>query len=132
MNGSSNQSHMNRRGNTRGPRRYSATPWEIVDIERRRSGGGDGEHIDDSVPTSDNHRHVFRTSSPSSLGGSPIITTGDPHHQRAPSLGELHQELENEQEAQVVRATLAWTSALATYLSLDANDFVVLRTGSCR
>lgn len=25
-----------------------------------------------------------------------------PHHQRAPSLGELHQELENEQEAQVV------------------------------
>jgi hypothetical protein len=28
----------------------------------------------------------------------------DPHHQRAPSLGELHQELEAEQEAQVVRA----------------------------
>ncbi len=27
----------------------------------------------------------------------------DPHHHRAPSLGELHQELENEQEAQVVR-----------------------------
>ncbi|KAL5362541.1 hypothetical protein BJX96DRAFT_177242 [Aspergillus floccosus] len=103
MNGSSNQSPMNRRGNPRGPRRYSATPWEIVDIERRRSAGGDGEPIDDPVPSSDNHRHVFRTSSPSSLGGSPIITTGDPHHQRAPSLGELHQELENEQEAQVNR-----------------------------
>ncbi|KAK5010208.1 hypothetical protein LTR39_004763 [Cryomyces antarcticus] len=29
--------------------------------------------------------------------------TADPHHQRAPSLGELHQELENEQEAQVNR-----------------------------
>lgn len=46
--------------------------------------------------------HALRTSSPSSLGGSPVIATGDPHHQRAPSLGELHQELENEQEAQVV------------------------------
>lgn len=27
---------------------------------------------------------------------------GDPHHQRAPSLGEIHQEMEQEQEAQVV------------------------------
>lgn len=32
--------------------------------------------------------------------GSP--TTMDPHHHRAPSLGELHQELEAEQEAHVV------------------------------
>ena len=47
--------------------------------------------------------HSFRTSSPHSIGGSPIIATGDPHHQRAPSLGEIHQELEQEQEAQVVR-----------------------------
>lgn len=46
--------------------------------------------------------HSFRTSSPQTLGGSPTIATGDPHHQRAPSLGELHQELEQEQEAQVV------------------------------
>ena len=46
--------------------------------------------------------HAFRTTSPSSIGGSPTIATGDPHHQRAPSLGELHQELEQEQEAQVV------------------------------
>jgi hypothetical protein len=44
----------------------------------------------------------FRTSSPHSLAGSPIIATGDPHHFRAPSLGEVHQELEQEQEAQVV------------------------------
>lgn len=29
--------------------------------------------------------------------------TADPHHQRQPSLGEIHQELENEQEAQVNR-----------------------------
>ena len=46
--------------------------------------------------------HAFRTSSPQAIGGSPTIATGDPHHQRAPSLGELHQELEQEQEAQVV------------------------------
>jgi hypothetical protein len=46
--------------------------------------------------------HAFRTASPSSHGGSPIFATADPHHQRAPSLGELHQELEQEQEAQVV------------------------------
>lgn len=46
--------------------------------------------------------HSFRTTSPHSIGGSPTIATGDPHHQRAPSLGELHQELEQEQEAQVV------------------------------
>ncbi|RAL17762.1 uncharacterized protein BO97DRAFT_419990 [Aspergillus homomorphus CBS 101889] len=47
--------------------------------------------------------NALRTSSSSSLGGSPIIAMGDPHHQRAPSLGELHQELEQEQEAQVNR-----------------------------
>jgi hypothetical protein len=45
----------------------------------------------------------YRTTSPQSLSGSPIISTGDPHHNRAPSLGEIHQELEQEQEAQVVR-----------------------------
>lgn len=46
--------------------------------------------------------HLFRTSSPHSIVGSPIAGIGDPHHQRAPSLGEIHQELEQEQEAQVV------------------------------
>lgn len=36
-------------------------------------------------------------------GHSPVLSsTGDPHHHRAPSLGEMHQELEQEQEAQVV------------------------------
>ncbi|EED15447.1 conserved hypothetical protein [Talaromyces stipitatus ATCC 10500] len=63
-----------------------------------------------AIAGTDHHEHrspsfsnYFRTASPSSLGGSPIIATGDPHHQRAPSLGELHQELEQEQEAQVNR-----------------------------
>jgi hypothetical protein len=60
------------------------------------------------LPASDHRDHrssigyAFRTASPSSHGGSPIFATADPHHQRAPSLGELHQELEQEQEAQVV------------------------------
>ena len=44
----------------------------------------------------------YRTASPHSLTGSPIISGGDPHHFRTPSLGEIHQELEQEQEAQVV------------------------------
>lgn len=35
-----------------------------------------------------------------------------PQHQRAPSLGELHQELENEQEAQVVRTPLRGENAI--------------------
>ncbi|PGH36741.1 hypothetical protein GX50_00401 [[Emmonsia] crescens] len=46
---------------------------------------------------------AYRTHSPTSIGGNPTIATGDPHHQRAPSLGEIHQELEQEQEAQVNR-----------------------------
>jgi len=52
-----------------------------------------------------NESHVsgYRTSSPHSLTGSPIMATGDPHHFRAPSLGEIHQEIEQEQEAQVNR-----------------------------
>ncbi|KAL2061620.1 hypothetical protein VTL71DRAFT_6997 [Oculimacula yallundae] len=50
-----------------------------------------------------NEPHIsHRTASPHSLTGSPIIPTGDPHH-RAPSLGEIHQEIEQEQEAQVNR-----------------------------
>jgi hypothetical protein len=51
--------------------------------------------------------YAFRNASPTSLGGSPTIATGDPHHQRAPSLGEIHQELEQEQEAQVVCPSIA-------------------------
>ena len=40
------------------------------------------------------------TASPRPISGSPLLA--DPHHHRAPSLGELHQELEAEQEAHVV------------------------------
>ncbi|KAL3462920.1 hypothetical protein BJX64DRAFT_135524 [Aspergillus heterothallicus] len=94
------------------PRRHHP----ISGSERRRSGnltlslGNNGYSNEPSstgdIPPSD-HRssisHGIRTSSPSNIGGSPVIGTGDPHHQRTPSLGELHQELEQEQEAQVNR-----------------------------
>ncbi|XXG98102.1 hypothetical protein Hte_004421 [Hypoxylon texense] len=43
------------------------------------------------------------TVSPRPMSTSPLLIGGDPHHNRAPSLGELHQELEAEQEAQVNR-----------------------------
>ncbi|KAJ5319803.1 hypothetical protein PENANT_c026G11365 [Penicillium antarcticum] len=80
--------------------------------ERRRSAAGINLNLSempanngDAVPS--DHRssigHAFRTTSPSSHGSSPVFATADPHHQRAPSLGELHQELEQEQEAQVNR-----------------------------
>ncbi|KAF3402263.1 hypothetical protein DPV78_004565 [Talaromyces pinophilus] len=62
-----------------------------------------GAGVEHHEHRSSSFSNYFRTASPSSLGGSPIIATGDPHHQRAPSLGELHQELEQEQEAQVNR-----------------------------
>ncbi|KAH8197184.1 hypothetical protein TruAng_008638 [Truncatella angustata] len=43
-------------------------------------------------------------SSPRPMSGSPLLmATRDPYHNRTPSLGELHQELEAEQEAQVNR-----------------------------
>ena len=62
---------------------------------------GDLQRLDHGANTS--HGHSWQTTSPSVIGGSPTIATGDPHHSRHQSLGELHQELEQEQEAQVVR-----------------------------
>ena len=50
---------------------------------------------------------TYRTASPHSITGSPVMASGgDPRHFRTPSLGEIHQELEQEQEAQVVRRFL--------------------------
>ncbi|KAL2820406.1 hypothetical protein BJX63DRAFT_313045 [Aspergillus granulosus] len=103
-------SHSNNTSNitTELPRRHHP----ISGLERRRSGNlnlntsNDDPGLGD-IPVSSDHRssisHGIRTSSPSNIGGSPVISTGDPHHQRTPSLGELHQELEQEQEAQVNR-----------------------------
>lgn len=78
--------------------------------ERRRSNVAMSLSLSDpalpgpsELSTSDHRTNYFTTGSPSSIGGSSVIATGDPHHhQRTPSLGEIHQELEQEQEAQVV------------------------------
>lgn len=64
---------------------------------------------DPSLPSpgemvNENQVSSYRTSSPQPLAGSPVMATGVPHHFRTPSLGEIHQELEQEQEAQVVRS----------------------------
>lgn len=56
--------------------------------------------------------------SPQPLSSSPL--TADPHHHRAPSLGELHQELEAEQEAHVVGTCLDATPRHATRLTANA------------
>lgn len=73
---------------------------------------------DPSVPgpgemVNDPHAGSYTNASPSSLSGSPIISSGDPHHYRNPSLGEIHQELEQEQEAQVVRYPLEQCCSVA-------------------
>lgn len=67
-------------------------------------------HIaDPAVPSpgemvSDSQNGSYVTSSPRRVSASPrMIPSRGPHHNRAPSLGELHQELENEQEYQVNR-----------------------------
>lgn len=85
---------------------------QIGRSERRRSNVAMNLNLNDpTLPgpgelQSGDHRlpmgHPLHTSSPHSIG-SPTIA----HHQRAPSLGELHQELEQEQEAQVVRSDLS-------------------------
>lgn len=62
-----------------------------------------GEMVNNEAPTQQ-HR--------SSFSNSPY--TADPHHHRAPSLGELHQELEAEQEAHVVRTVCGMPSFSTT------------------
>lgn len=81
--------------------------------ERRRSQIAASLNLNDpGIPgpgelSSPDHRssmsHSFAAASPHSLGGRGTIATGDPHHQRQPSLGDIHNELEQEQEAQVNR-----------------------------
>ena len=56
-----------------------------------------------SSDTRTNLNYSFVSASPPTIGGRSAIATGDPHHQRQPSLGEIHNELEQEQEAQVNR-----------------------------
>ncbi|KAL8711899.1 MAG: hypothetical protein Q9220_003843 [cf. Caloplaca sp. 1 TL-2023] len=89
--------------------RSTAQPNQPARSERRRSNVAMNLNLNDpSMPAPGEFQHSdrrpstghhFRTSSPQDIS-SP--TTAPPHH-RAPSLGELHQELEQEQEAQVNR-----------------------------
>jgi len=65
-----------------------------------------GEMVNDAQRTGSPSPFLSHSPQPISHSHSPILTGGDPHHNRAPSLGELHQELEAEQEAQVVRGNL--------------------------
>ncbi|KAI1432795.1 hypothetical protein GGR50DRAFT_672160 [Xylaria sp. CBS 124048] len=52
----------------------------------------------------DGGSNAYHAISPQSISSSsPLLTARDPHHNRTPSLGELHQELEAEQEAHVNR-----------------------------
>ncbi|KAK4103539.1 hypothetical protein N658DRAFT_466820 [Parathielavia hyrcaniae] len=77
---------------------------------RRRSQVLANLHIaDPSAPApgemvADNQPSNYQPNTPHPVTASPRLTgSGVPHHNRTPSLGELHQELENEQEFQVNR-----------------------------
>ncbi|KAK4554100.1 hypothetical protein LTR86_008941 [Recurvomyces mirabilis] len=74
-------------------------------LERRRSSLMNNLIINDpTVPApGELQQSNSNQSSPRSARRSFVLATADPHHHRQPSLGELHQELENEQEAQVNR-----------------------------
>ena len=90
--------------------RSNQQPSQLGRSERRRSNVAMNLSMNDptlpgpgELQSSDHRSNLgqsFRTSSSPQGLGSP--TTAPPHH-RAPSLGELHQELEQEQEAQVVK-----------------------------
>jgi hypothetical protein len=55
----------------------------------------------------DNQQPSIQPTSPHLVSASPrVMASQSTHHSRAPSLGELHQELENEQEFQVNRLLL--------------------------
>ncbi|KAK3703857.1 hypothetical protein LTR37_014180 [Vermiconidia calcicola] len=75
-------------------------------LERRRSSLMNNLSMNDPTvpgPGELQQPNGSNSSSPRVGRRSLVLNTADPHHQRQPSLGELHQELENEQEAQVNR-----------------------------
>lgn len=100
----SRRSSTSNRGSPRLPRRLS---------ERRRSQVAMSINLNDpalpspgELSSPDRRPSIgqsFSSMSPSTLGGRTTVSTGDPHHQRQSSLGEIHNELEQEQEAQVNR-----------------------------
>lgn len=106
-----NAADINRRNSATGNSRGSPRPGRAS--SRRTSTVAMNLNLNDpGLPSpgelsSSDHRSSlghFAAVSPSVIGGHTSIATGDPHHHsRNPSLGEIHQELEQEQEAQVNR-----------------------------
>lgn len=100
----SRRSSTSNRGSPRLPRMLS---------ERRRSQVAMSLNLNDpalpspgELSTSDRRPSFgqsFSSMSPSQINGRPTVATGDPNHQRHASLGDIHNELEQEQEAQVNR-----------------------------
>ena len=100
----SRRSSTSNRGSPRLPRRLS---------ERRRSQVAMSINLNDpalpspgELSSPDRRPSIgqsFSSMSPSTIGGRTTVSTGDPHHQRQTSLGEIHNQLEQEQEAQVNR-----------------------------
>lgn len=129
-------SHESRRSSTSSNTRHRAggVSPRAGRHERQRSGVGPNLNPSEAPPPASGelhaseHRplvHGFRTSSPQTV--SPLLATADPHHQRTPSLGELHQQLEQEQEAQVVSFGItttidAHTGCLKTGLMVGAES----------
>lgn len=85
------------------------------------------QHNDPSVPgpgemVHDHSRTSTTSPSGAAISTSPLLLSSVPHHNRAPSLGELHQELEAEQEAQVNRLLLQIRQQQAQILHLQQNQ----------
>ncbi|KAI0903625.1 hypothetical protein F4823DRAFT_568512 [Ustulina deusta] len=79
-------------------------PGELVAGGVNNNNNANNNSNSNNSNNSNNNNSILRTMSPQPLSlSSPLLTGRDPHHNRAPSLGELHQELEAEQEAQVNR-----------------------------
>ena len=79
----------------------------LIAARRRSNVVANLQHYDPNVPgpgemVNEAPSPSHEIASPRMLGGSSIPSAGDPYHYRSPSLGEIHQELEQEQEAQVV------------------------------
>ena len=84
----------NRSGSNTGRRRSTV----LMNLQHNDpSVPGPGEMVTDTTESNTGHRSPHQHGS-----GSPLLHA--PQHHRAPSLGELHQELEAEQEGQVVGA----------------------------
>lgn len=82
---------------------HSSSSQASPSLERRRSSLLNTiSHNDPSIPAPGEMQHSSGRS-PRAGRTSFSMNTADPHHNRQPSLGDLHQELEAEQESQVNR-----------------------------